>query len=124
METLKPDGYYVSRNNGQRGRFYHDELDASQEVERLIAEGWVNTSAEPMYCLTAVEAMRSDDSARIDWIASQVQEYGDGYTEPREAGWHIQWQQERPTHYWPGLRSWVDEQRIRAGQLDGDIDAF
>ena len=90
MEALKPDGWYVCRNNGQRGRFYHDEDDASVEVERLINEGWVESSAEPMYCLTAVEAMRSDDSARIDWIAGQVQEYGDGYTEPREAGWGIQ----------------------------------
>lgn len=54
-----------------------------------------------------------EDSARLDWIESQIREYGDGYTEPREAGWGIQWQQERPDHYWPGLRAWIDEERRR-----------
>ena len=61
----------------------------------------------------SADAVR-EDSARLDWIESQIREYGDGYTEPREAGWGIQWQQERPDHYWPGLRAWIDEERRRA----------
>lgn len=61
----------------------------------------------------SADAVR-EDSDRLDWIESQIREYGDGYTEPREAGWGIQWQQERPDHYWPGLRAWIDEERRRA----------
>lgn len=61
----------------------------------------------------SADAVR-EDSDRLDWIESQIREYGDGYTEPREAGWAIQWQQERPDHYWPGLRAWIDEERRRA----------
>ena len=69
------------------------------------------------YCQYApqpsADAVR-EDSARLDWIESQIREYGDCYTEPREAGLGIQWQQERPDHYCPGLRAWIDEERRRA----------
>ena len=77
--------------------------------------GGQGIDVEPLYKAPqpSADAVR-EDSARLDWIESQIREYGDGYTEPREAGWGIQWQQERPDHYWPGLRAWIDEERRRA----------
>ena len=64
------------------------------------------------------------DTQRLDWIESQIACYGDGYTEPREAGWCVQWQQGRQNEYWPGLRAWLDgemkrEDEFTAAQGDG-----
>jgi hypothetical protein len=59
------------------------------------------------------EALR-EDSARLDWIESQVQQHGDGYNEPHQAGWFLEWEQERPGQVWLGLRAWIDEERRRA----------
>lgn len=74
----------------------YDELsEADKEADRQI-----------------FEACRSDlgDKKRIDWIESQVQQYGNGHDEPCEASWHFQWQQEKPADYWPGLREWIDSE--------------
>lgn len=62
------------------------------------------TMAEVLHVLTR------GDSARIDWIESQIQQYGNGHDEPCEASWHFQWQQEKPADYWPGLREWIDQE--------------
>lgn len=72
----------------------------------------------------SADAVR-EDSDRLDWIESQISKYGDGYTEPREAGFIIEWQQERPDHRWPGLRAWIDEERRRtsADELESLLSA-
>lgn len=58
-----------------------------------------------------------DDTARLDWIDGQIQCYGDGYTEPREAGWCVQWQQSKPGEYWTNLRDWVDAEMRQTDDL-------
>lgn len=95
---------------------YAAGIDEECQLDR-IAEAF--TTPHP-----SADAVR-EDSARLDWIESQIREYGDGYTEPREAGWGIQWQQERPDHYWPGLRAWIDEERRRtsADELESLLSA-
>lgn len=52
----------------------------------------------------------SQDTARMDWLESNVVHYGDGYTEPREAniGWNG-WQQHKGQLTFPGLRSAIDD---------------
>ncbi len=48
------------------------------------------------------------DTERIDWLASEVRCYGDGYTEPREASVVIDWQQTKEEGNFPGLRVLID----------------
>jgi hypothetical protein len=62
----------------------------------------------------AVQAMHSTgddarDTERLNWLESTMREYGDGYTEPREAsiGW-IGWQQSPEELHFPGLRKAID----------------
>lgn len=50
------------------------------------------------------------DSKRLDWIVSQVQQYGNGHDEPCEASWYFQWQQQKPGDQWTGLRDWIDNE--------------
>lgn len=50
------------------------------------------------------------DSDRIEWIEKSIKHYGDGYNEPFEAAWHLDWQQRGPGEKWPGFREWIDSQ--------------
>lgn len=99
----------IKRLNDIARRIRSTSPNVSVEVEQLASDLSMGTTTRQ----PSADAVR-EDSARLDWIESQIREYGDGYTEPREAGWGIQWQQERPDHYWPGLRAWIDEERRRA----------
>lgn len=92
------------------GLSVHMNSDQFQQLCDNLRPWVVDDTTTPQPSADAVR----EDSARLDWIESQIREYGDGYTEPREAGWGIQWQQERPDHYWPGLRAWIDEECRRA----------
>jgi hypothetical protein len=86
-------------------------------LDRQCAATWRSCARELESAISSsLEGQAEDaDTRRIDWIERQVQQYGDGYTEPCEAGWHIQWQQQqqqqqRPNETWPGLRRWIDEE--------------
>jgi hypothetical protein len=69
---------------------------------------------ETWYCWQAALAMHSTgddarDTERLNWLESTMREYGDGYTEPREASieW-IGWQQSPEESHFPGLRKAID----------------
>jgi hypothetical protein len=49
------------------------------------------------------------DAERLNWLESTMREYGDGYTEPREASidW-IGWQQSPEESHFPGIRKAID----------------
>lgn len=48
------------------------------------------------------------DTARLDWLESEVRHYGDGHTEPREAYVGFNWQESRGCEVFPGVRAAID----------------
>lgn len=90
--------------------------DGRDDMAMLLVKPELGTVANP--AIRAI-AKALQDTARLDWIESKIQEYGDGRTEPREAGWAIDWRQEKPDDYWPGLRVWLDSQRELCFECQG-----
>lgn len=109
VEEFLPDGWHYAWTRADGERMVSGTTWNHPALAAIAAWQYApTTTPQP-----SADAVR-EDSARLDWIESQIREYGDGYTEPREAGWCIQWQQGRTDHYWPGLRAWIDEERRRA----------
>lgn len=48
------------------------------------------------------------DSQRLNWLESQVKEYGDGHYSRLEASLIFFWQQTKPDEVYPGFRESID----------------
>jgi hypothetical protein len=54
--------------------------------------------------------MEHTDRERLDWLESQMRNYGDGHTEPKEVSFgYIGWQQSKEQPEYPGLRELIDQ---------------
>lgn len=115
-----PEGYTVVEE--LPGVWTYSHMQGEQRM--VCSASWNHPALAACAAWNDTAAQRpgsGDDTARLDWIDSQVQCYGDGYTEPREAGWCVQWQQSKPGEYWTNLRDWIDEEMARTEDVFGEF---
>lgn len=87
--------------------------DAVAEIARLRAELDNAASAAVANMSLACEKESEADALRVDserlnWLESQVKEYGDGHYSRLEASLIFFWQQTKPDEVYPGFRESID----------------
>jgi len=82
----------------------YQEMDPHPEGELVYFD---DHAAEIARLRAEADALRVD-SERLNWLESQVKEYGDGHYSRLEASLIFFWQQTKPDEVYPGFRESID----------------